>query len=319
MFDSTDGLIDIKTVHEKLNEKEYSEGRYSVALTKVLKNVNEDKEFALTLTGIEESYYTMQKFYVTEGSDINTIYDRSSLKVMYSSKDALEKGYSVGDYVNDFSFDEKEVPFTISATYDPINLKQAFTSRESLSLWMYGETDKYNALYLDGYSEVELKEIMSMFEGRAYDIYNMREFAQTCIDQAVNGTEMIDLLIYVSLIFVCSLVINLFILSFSDRKKQYQQLRILGEKQKTLLSSILLESLMVAVIGIIMGVVIAIPAIEAMLILLQEELIFETILFLPANTICIVLGLVLVCIISASYLIGVKCLGDTICLYNEKE
>ncbi len=319
IFDDIDGLIDRDSVCENLSHEKYSEGRYSIALTLVLDNYVEDKKFALTLTGIEDSYYSMQKFYVTEESDINTIYDNTFLNVMYSSKATLEKGYSIGNVVNEFAFQGKNLPFTISAMYDPINLKQAFTSREALSIWMYGEKGKYNALYLDGYSETELEEIMSMFTGSKYEIYNMREYVQTCVDQAVNGTEMIDLLIYISLIFVFSLVINLLILSFGDRKRQYQQLRLLGEKRQTLLRSIIVESSMVAVMGIVIGIIIAIPAVEAMLIMMKQELIFDTVLFIPTDIICIVLGSLWICILGASYLIGSNCLKGTICISNEKE
>ena len=301
VFDDVD-LPKQERIVEILEELKKDDSRYSIALTLVL---FDDEEHSLTLTGIDESYYEMQRFYIEENSDINTIYNEGdSLQVMFSSKAAADHDYVIGDVLSQYRLKDKQLEFQISALYDPINLKQAFTSRKELSKYLWGNENTYNAIFIDGYTEGDIERFMKYFGDVSYDIYNMREYAEECVDQATNGTEMIEIILYVSMFFVTALVINLFILSYSDRKKQYVQLQILGMKKDVILKSMFIESGMIYVLGAVMGVVIAIPCIQCMLILVRSALVFETVQYIPYPLVIGILVVCFSCVMLFTYIIG---------------
>jgi ABC-type antimicrobial peptide transport system permease subunit len=228
---------------------------------------------------------------------------------MFSSKAAANQEWTIGNIVADYNYNEIPFAFEIGVLYKPINLNQAFTSKKVLSKRLYGTEDKYNAIYLSGYTKEEIDQIMNYFKNDVYSIYDMEAYTQECIDQAINGTEMIEIILYVSMLFVTSLVINLFILSYSDRKKQYSELMILGIKKFDLLKSMLIESGMVYLIGTGIGYIVAIPFIKGALCIVKEALIFDTIIHIPYRLISgIIVGCFLV-ILLFTFIIGVYTLN----------
>ena len=106
--------------------------------------------------------------------------------------------------------------------------------------------------------------------------------------------------------FVTSLVINLFVLSYGDRKRQYEEMSILGVKKTTLLKSVLVESGLIYVIGVLVGFVIAIPCIKIALEMVKEALVFETVMAIPYGLFLGIVGICFVIILVFTYLIGVS-------------
>lgn len=306
IFDNVEDLESIASVNSKLEELKGENGKYSVALTEVFSD--DEKEFALTLTGVDRSYFEMQRFYMMRDTDQETIFaNGSSPRVIFPVKEADSRKFAIGDHVDCYTKDGKNIGFDVSAYYKPINLKQAFTSRESLSRALYGRDDAYNAIFLRGFTTEAEAELLANFKDIKYDVFNMQQIAQESVDKAVNGTEMIEILIYTGMFLVTALVINMFILSIGDRKKQYRQLKMLGEKNGIILKSIMLESGMIYVLGALIGILTAIPAIKIALIMIKEELVFDTVMYVPLPVTAAVSLCMLAVIMAASLMIGRKC------------
>lgn len=285
--------------------------KYSIALNLQIKD-EKDKE--LTISGIEKSYLNLQRFYVINNGDIDNLFDDSEkLNVMFPSKKAKDMNWSEGTTVDRYRYEQSSVVFKIKLLYDPINLKQAFVSREALSAYLYGNENQYNTLYLNGFTQKEKEQILKNFLEINYTDYNMKEFVKQCVDQVTNGTEIIEVILYASVIFVIALIINLFILSIEDRRKTYNELSVLGLDKKSLLLSMIYESVYIYLVGTIIGFIVALPCINIALYMIEEELIFETTRNIPW---ILVVGMGSICF--ATILLAVNCIGNSILLKKRK-
>lgn len=299
--------LDIKTNHEKY---------YALALT--IKTLDKNEKIQI-FTGIDENYYKVQRFYIDKDSDINQIYKENELNVLYSSKMANEKELKVGDMVKEYDYEGKMLQFRIGALYDPINLKQSFTSRQTLSKVLYGVNDKYNTLFLKGFSSNEVDEILDGYGFENYTKYDMSTVRKQAIDQSLNGTEMIEVLLYCSMFFVASLVVNMFILSFTDRIRQYTELTLLGTNKSKLTSSIIIESIIIFMGGSIIGYLLGVPFIKGALAFIENELIFETIVFIPYVKLLSIILVSFFGMLLCIYTIGRNCLNGNLLKFNYRE
>ena len=82
---------------------------------------------------------------------------------------------------------------------------------------------------------------------------------------------------------------------------------MLGEKNGIILKSIMLESGMIYVLGALIGILTAIPAIKIALIMIKEELVFDTVMYVPLPVTAAVSLCMLAVIMAASLMIGRKC------------
>ena len=312
IFDETDNLQDINKLDEKLNSLKGEKGKYTIALTEVFRDKVKDSDYGLTLTGVDESYFDLQRFYMIDDTDKNVIFNNDGkLNVIFSEKEAKKQKLGVGDVIADrYEKDGSDLSIEIGALYEPINLKQAFTSRKSLALARYGREDAYNAFFVNNFSKKDIDAVLADYPNVKYDVYNMKEIVNASVEKAVNGTEMIEILIYSGVVFVTALVINMFILSIGDRKKQYHQLRMLGFRRKDILKSIMIESGMIYLFGAALGFFIAIPAVKMGLMMMKEELMIDTVLHIPLLLTGSVIVLMFAAIMFASRLIGNKCLKN---------
>lgn len=300
-----------------LEQNKNSNSHYSVALTL---NLCDQKGKNFTLSGIDESYYEMQKFYLADGTNIEDMYvEDDYLRIMYSSKKIGQLKLKMGDLVSNYKLDGKEYVFKVAVSYEPINIHQGFTSKRLLSKRYFDGEDKYNTIYFNKYSKEQVDSILSNFNKDTYTKYDMKSFIKSCVDQAIKGTEIIELILYVSMIFVASLVINLLVLSYSDRKKQYKELLILGIKKRQLLISMLIESSLIYVIGAVFGYFISLPIINIALDLVKGELIFETSVYLPYGLFGTVIGACYVIIFVFTYFLGKNLLSKNKISPNSQE
>lgn len=311
IFDDPDKLQDISKLDEKLAGLKGEKGKYTIALTEVFRDTVTDKEYGLTLTGIDESYFDLQKFYMMDDTDKNAIFSNDGkLKVIFSEKEAKKQKLELGASLDRYEKDGQNINIEVAALYEPINLKQAFTSRKSLALARYGREDAYNAFFVKNFSKSDIDAVLADYSDVKYDVYNMKEIVDASVEKAVNGTEMIEILIYAGMVFVTALVINMFILSIGDRKKQYNQLQMLGFRKKVILKSIMLESGMIYLLGAAIGLLVAIPAIKISLLIMKEELMIDTVMYIPLLLTGSIVAVMFAAIMLAARMIGKKCLKN---------
>lgn len=311
IFDEPDKLQDISKLDEKLAGLKGEKGKYTIALTEVFRDTVTDKEYGLTLTGIDESYFDLQKFYMMDDTDKNAIFSNDGkLKVIFSEKEAKKQKLELGASLDRYEKDGQNINIEVAALYEPINLKQAFTSRKSLALARYGREDAYNAFFVKNFSKSDIDAVLADYSDVKYDVYNMKEIVDASVEKAVNGTEMIEILIYAGMVFVTALVINMFILSIGDRKKQYNQLQMLGFRKKVILKSIMLESGMIYLLGAAIGLLVAIPAIKISLLIMKEELMIDTVMYIPLLLTGSIVAVMFAAIMLAARMIGKKCLKN---------
>lgn len=264
---------DVKNILDNYTDNDVDK-KYSIALNL---QIMDEEEKELTISGIEKSYLNLQRFYVINNGSIDDLFDSSEdLGVMFPSKKAKDMEWTEGTTINNYKSGDNQIEFKIELLYDPINLKQLFVSREALSVYLYGNENQYNTLYLKGFTEKEKEQILTNFSGTNYSDYNMQAFVKQCVDQVTNGTEIIEVILYASIIFVVALIVNLFVLSVEDRKKTYNELIVLGLDKKSLLLSMVYESAYIYLVGTVIGFIVALPCINLALQMVQEELIFET-------------------------------------------
>lgn len=308
--------MSIENIKDDLDARSNNEKYYALALT--IKTLDKNEKVQI-FTGIDEDYYDVQRFYIDKNSDINQIYIEDELNVLYSSKMANEKDLKVGDIVKEYVYEGKILKFRIGALYDPINLKQGFTSRQTLSKVLYGAEDKYNTLYFEGFSSNEVDEILDRNGFKDFTKYDMSTVRKQAIDQSLNGTEMIEVLLYSSMFFVASLVVNMFILSFTDRIRQYTELTLLGTDKKTLIGSMLIESIIIFIGGSIIGYLLGVPFIKGALAFIETELIFETVVFIPYVKLLFIVLASSIGMLLCTYTIGKNCLKGNQLKFNYRE
>lgn len=301
-----------KELDKRSNDKKY----YALALTVKTLSANERIQI---FTGIDEDYYKLQRLYLTDQSDINQIYNEEELSVLYSSKAAMERDIKIGDTVSEYRYEGKVLKFRVGALYDPINLKQGFTSRRTLSKVLYGAYDKYNTIFFEGFNSKEVDEILNRYHFQDYSKYDMGTVRKQAVDQTLNGTEMIEVLLYTSMFFVASLVVNMFVLSFTDRIKQYTELMLLGTQKKVLIFSMLLESIIIFIGGSFIGYLLGIPFIKGALAFMESELIFETVVYIPIERLLLIITSSFIGMLACTYVIGRNILQGNILKYNYRE
>lgn len=309
--------MDYEQIKQVLDSEMDGQKAYSIALTANLKD-SEDKN--LTITGMDDSYKIMQKLYVLTEGNINDIYSvEDALYVLFPSPKSRQEQWGISDTVSEYKSNGKTLDFRIAELYDPINLRQGFTSRIALSNKLYGIDDKYNTLYFKGISAKEVDAIITRLNLKDYSIYDMETFRNDCIKQVVNGTEIIEAAIYISLLFVASMVVNIFVLSYSDRIKQYAELMILGTKKKILIVSMLIESTLIYIIGVVIGFTLSLPFIKGALSIVKNQLVFDTIVFIPYDKLLIILTGCFIGILLSTVIIGIYSLNGNILKFNYKE
>lgn len=287
-------------------KKQNSEKTSALALTIDLKD---KKERNFTLTGIDENYYQMQKFYMVDNKSQDEIFtENGDLNVLFPSKKASDSKLKVGDKVNEYNLNGNDFGFHIGSIYKPVNLKQAFTSREQLSKKLFDTETIYNTIYLNGFTKEETGIILSIFNKAEYEIYDMSAFIERCLNEVVKGTEMIEIILYAMVLFVTFLIINLFILSYSDRAQQFKELKILGVKNRTQIKSMLFESGFIFIVGSVIGIILAVPFIEIALKMTNEKFVFETSMQIPWVLTIVLLMVCFITILLSTYIISRKIL-----------
>lgn len=306
-----------ESIREIINRHIEGDRLYSLALNI---NVTDANGRNFTITGMEEDYNRLQKLYLQERGDMNKIHELSDrLYVIYPSHRV--DNWGINGEVMGHTLDGEAFPFYVAEAYDPINLRQGFTSRSALSHYMYGNTYSYNTLYFTNFSIETVDQILATagIEEGEYVLYPMATLRTDSINQVINGTEIIEAAIYICLLFVASMILNIFVLSYTDRNKQYMELRILGTSKVTLVKSMIFESILICITGTIIGWALAIPFIQGGLEMMKSQLVFDTYLFLPYPKLIISLTLIFVVIILATMMIGIYSLRGKLLKYNYRE
>ena len=94
---------------------------------------------------------------------------------------------------------------------------------------------------------------------------------------------------------------------------------ISGISKKVLIYSMLLESVIIYGIGAILGWVLGIPFVEGGIQILQTQLVFDTVLYIPTVLISTILGFGLIGVIICTFIIGTLNLKGDMLKYNYKE
>lgn len=305
-------------IEHKLNMLGNEESNLSIALT--IETID-PKGKKLRITGIDPSYYAMQHFYMcSDEGELDDIYkSNGQIYLLAPSVQAQKNHWNVGSEVSNYELNGMNLTFTVAKIYKPIDILQGFTSREGLSNLLFSNSDMGNTIYLKGYEYQDVVQVLNEIGCKDYNFIDMQEIRNKSMDQVIQGTELIEVLINVVLFLVASLVVNIFIVSFSNRRKYYARLMISGISKKVLIYSMLLESVIIYGIGAILGWVLGIPFVEGGIQILQTQLVFDTVLYIPTVLISTILGFGLIGVIICTFIIGTLNLKGDMLKYNYKE
>lgn len=301
--------IDEDALRLKLDKTISEDREYSIALT-VKFIINDEKIY---ITGIERNYLDMQILYLYKERDISDIFNsKNILKVIFPNKMANDKRWKVNDRL-DLHYsegEEKTMPITIAELYKPIDLRQAFTDRKLLSKKIYNDEGKYNSIYFMNYSEEDILNIMNELDNGKYYLSDITDIENKSKKQAVNGTELIEAYIYIFLFFTASLIVNIFILSFHDRKNEYRKLMIAGFSKRILLGSMILESVIIFIFGTGVGWICGESFVDGALIIMSKELVFETVKYMPYMRLIQVISLCFAGLMACIIYVGLKIINN---------
>lgn len=303
---------------EKLQKIEKEDSLNSIGLNIILKDENNKQ---LRVTGIDESYNKMQRLYMLDetGNEHEIYEDSENLNLLIPSNKAKDKEWSLGDTINEYQFEGRIIGLNVSKIYKPLDLTQAFTSKTLLSKKIFQRDDIYNTVYLKNYKYEDIEKILNEINCMDYTISDMDTIRTQSMDQMIQGTELIEMLMYIILFLTASLIVNIFILSINDRKKQNVRLLVVGVSREVLISSMLIESTIIFAVASVIGWKFAIRFVEGGLRLLEKQLIFETVLYIPNTMLPITLAICYIGLMICTAFIEIQSFKDDLLKYNYKD
>ncbi len=261
------------------------------------------------LVGIDKEYYDIENVSFLKSGDKEKIFESGSeINCIFSAVKAEQNNLSLGDSVK-YKLDDLELNVNIVEEYRPLNISQAFVSKDILSEKLFNTKGMYNSLYFVDYSEDEIEQVMNYLDVKDYEINDINNLKEDYKKQAVSGTEMIETLLYISLFFTVILIINMFLLSFQERVKQYSLLRIIGVKKTTILYSIIMESSIIFVLGAYIGWKIGIEFIKAALGYMITNSSIHADVWIDVPKMISILSIAFLIIIISVIIIGVRSLN----------
>lgn len=269
-----------------LDKNQKTDQQYSLVLIDNL--MMEGKKFIII--GVDKSFSQICNLnnLIEDGNVLGANRIDAGLNVIIPIKKARDNGWKTDDILNAKIGNSEELQVGIEAVYKAVDLNAIYTSRQELSRLKYVETDFCNAIYFQNYTKLDIEAIMSKLRIDRYDIESIGDLTLKGMNQAVNGTEIIEAYVYVFLFYTTSLIINLFIISHQERIQDYSTLLICGVKKKTLVNSMFLESTLIFLIGSVLGWICGESFIDGALILMKQDIVIDTIKVVPYSRISMI-------------------------------
>lgn len=208
----------------------------------------------LTVYGIEENYFDMEQVKLNyENMDKSTLFQKNNL-ILMSKKRANDMGKDIHDFIT-LSINDNISEWSIGGYYEAIDTSKIFVSKDVLSSKVFGAKGITNVLYLNNVSYEEVEDIAQANKISGYKIISTDELKESYKTKLVNGTDMIEAFLYVNIIFTTSLIINMFLLAFQQRKKEFAITKVIGIDKKKIFLSVLLEGGIIFMTGTIVGTI----------------------------------------------------------------
>ncbi len=273
----------------------------------------EDKEGnRVHLLGVDQDFYVVNKIEQVKSLDSDEN-DMEKIVALFPAKKAADNKWEIGDVISGFYYQDKEVKMQIVNTYKQVSIPEVYVSRKFLSEKIYSTSEIFNVLYISFDEMEQVYSLMKSLNINEYDVMDRDEIVQHYVDESVKSNEVIEMFLYINLLITMIGIINIFMLSFTERVREYSLLKIIGMRRNELLNSMKFEFSINYLIAILKGGVIG----YSMLRILLISMIGEDMITIRAQI--PILKLTIIFVIAWMAMIGVLEVVGRYCLNRESE
>lgn len=273
---------------EMIEEYRYAYGDYldyiikeesvgSISLT------NEDESATTTVTGIENEYKDYEEIEMVTGRFISEEDNDNKQKFIVVSDQLLEDlGYSIYDsvgttlkfqvnnylqeftiigiyhYESETSTTEEDVTY-ITASYIPIKTAKYLNHSNDgySSFTVVTKADIDTSAFLDA-TQSFFESFYSQNDSYTVSVSNMEEMLETMTEMLSTVTVAISCIAAISLLVGGIGVMNIMLVSITERTKEIGTRKALGATRKAIRNQFIVEAVMVCVVGGIIGIIVGI-------------------------------------------------------------
>jgi hypothetical protein len=276
-------------------------GEFETSLNMIVKDAS-NKEFILT--GIDESFNRFEPI-LLENKNVKSIFnkDENNLKVFISEKAFRDKILKPQEKIN-VSIVDSKLELEIEDLHKNINTSEIYISKELLSSIIYGEGNHYNVIYFKGYPLSAVNKVIDFLNVKNYELNDINNMKDTMKKRVINGTEVIEVFLYIIVFFTISLIINLFILSLNSRAKEYSVFNILGISNLKIISAMIIEVLIIFFSGSVLGWNFGFEFVKGSAYYMKSSFVFPLLPSLPVGELSILLVICFCLLMASITLIG---------------
>ncbi|MHB1391646.1 MAG: FtsX-like permease family protein [Clostridia bacterium] len=295
---------------------EFSGGRIVRGLT--LEALSQ-KGKRIAVSGIDQSYFEINSLSFINESKKDSIFEEGrELYTIMPIKRMSDEDLSIDD-VSEYKVMGKSMGFKIKGEYRAYDRGQMYVSRELLSKRVFGNSDICNTLYFVDFSDSEVEKAVKLLGATKYEVKDISIIKSEYKADAVKGTEMIEAFLYINLLFTTSLIINMFLLSFQDRIRQYAILRVLGVRKSAIIATMLIEGGIIFLLGSSIGWELGKSFVKGAIMYIEDTVFFKVKYFLPTDSLALTLYACMFVLLTSTFIIAVFILRENYSEHIYKE